>query len=204
MTITARQTEILHFIANFQAREGFPPSVREICKALGLASPGSLLKHLRALELQGLLAGTPGRKRAWKLTGRPQHVSVPLIGRIAAGTPILAEENREADLPVDPRLFGSEKVFALWVKGDSMIDAQIRDGDFAIIRPQKDAEEGEIVAVLVEGVESEATLKTLRRTNEAIELHSANDAYPPLIFNGSDQAKVEILGKLVGIIRPKP
>ncbi len=204
MAITTRQTEILHFIANFQAREGFPPSVREICKALGLVSPGSLLKHLRALELQGLLSGTPGRKRAWKLTGRPPQVSVPLIGRIAAGTPILAEENRETDLPVDPKLFGSEKVFALWVKGDSMIDAQIRDGDFAIIRPQNEAEEGEIVAVLVEGVEPEATLKALRRTNEGLELHSANDAYPPLIFKGSDQAKVRILGKLVGIIRPRP
>lgn len=204
MGITTRQKEILRFIENFQAREGFPPSVREICKALGLVSAGSLIKHLRALELQGRLTGTPGKKRAWKLIGRPSHVSLPLVGRIAAGTPILAEENRENDLPVDPRLFGSEKVFALWVKGDSMIDAQIRDGDFAIIRPQNDAENGEIVAVLVEGVEAEATLKVLRRKNEGLELHSANDAYRPLVFNGADRAKVRILGKLAGIIRPRP
>ena len=204
MGITTRQKEILRFIENFQAREGFPPSVREICKAMGLSSAGSLIKHLRALELQGRLTSTPGKKRAWKLIGRPSHVSLPLVGRIAAGTPILAEENRENDLPVDPRLFGSEKVFALWVKGDSMIDAQIRDGDFAIIRPQHDAENGEIVAVLVEGVESEATLKILRRNNGGLELHPANDAYQPLVFNGADRAKVRILGKLVGIIRPRP
>ncbi len=204
MGTTTRQNEILRFIENFQAREGFPPSVREICKALGLSSAGSLIKHLRALDLQGRLTRTPGKKRAWKLIGSPSRVSLPLVGRIAAGTPILAEENRENDLPVDPKLFGSEKVFALWVKGDSMIDAQIRDGDFAVIRPQNDAENGEIVAVLVEGMEAEATLKILRRNNEVLELLSANDAYQPLVFNGADQAKVRILGKLAGIIRPRP
>ncbi len=85
-----------------------------------------------------------------------------------------------------------------------MIDAQIRDGDFAIIRPQNDAENGEIVAVLVEGVESEATLKILRRNNGGLALHPANDAYQPLVFNGAERAKVRILGKLVGIIRPRP
>lgn len=204
MGITTRQEEILRFIENFQAREGFPPSIREMCKALGLVSAGSLIKHLRALESQGRLTGTPGKKRAWKLTDRHPHVSVPLIGQIAAGTPILALENRENDLPVDPKLFGSEKAFALKVRGDSMIDAQIRDGDFAIIRPQHDAENGEIVAVLVEGMEAEATLKILHRTNHYLELHSANDAYRPLVFKGSDRGKVRVLGKLVGIIRPRP
>jgi len=179
MGITTRQKEILRFIENFQAREGFPPSVREICKAMGLSSAGSLIKHLRALELQGRLTGTPGKKRAWKLIGRPSHVSLPLVGRIAAGTPILAEENRENDLPVDPRFFGSEKVFALWVKGDSMIDAQIRDGDLAIIRPQHVAENGEIVVVLLDGIEPEATLKIFRQQNGDIELHPAN---PSCIF----------------------
>ena len=204
MGLTARQKEILRFIENFQAREGFPPSIREMCKALGLVSAGSLIKHLRALESQGRLTGSPGKKRAWKLTYRSSHVAVPLIGQIAAGTPILAQENREDDLPVDPKLFGSEKAFALRVRGDSMIDAQIRDGDFAIIRPQNDAENGEIVAVLVEGMEAEATLKILRRGDDYLELHSANEGYRPLAFVGSNRAKVRILGKLAGIIRPRP
>jgi repressor LexA len=204
MGITDRQKEVLDFIGAFQAREGFPPSIREICRALGLTSPGSLSKHLRALEAEGFLNSIPGKKRAWKLTHQRLPFSVPLVGQIAAGTPILAEENREDDLPVDPRLFGSEDAFALRVKGDSMIEAQIRDGDLAVIRPQEDAGNGEIVAVLVEGLEAEATLKILRRSKKKLELQAANPAYGPLIFKGGDMAKVKILGKLIGIIRPAP
>jgi len=202
MGITDRQKEILDFIGAFQAREGFPPSIREICRALGLASPGSLIRHLRVLETKGLLSSIPGKKRAWKLTHQRSPFSVPLIGQIAAGTPILAEENREDDLPVDPKLFGSDEAFALRVRGDSMIGAQIRDGDLAVIRPQEDAGNGEIVAVIVEGLEPEATLKVLRRGKQNLELHAANPAYVPLVFKGRDMAKVKILGKLVGIIRP--
>jgi repressor LexA len=204
MEITSRQKEILHFIGTFQDREGFPPSLREICQGLGLASAGSLLKHIRVLEREGYLSGIPGKKRAWKLTRRLSTVRLPLIGQIAAGTPILAEENREDDLPIDPKLFGSEEAFALRVRGDSMIGAQIRDGDLAVIRPQKEAQNGEVVAVQVEGMEPEATLKVLQRRRGSIELHAANPAYEPFIFTGSNQEKVKILGKLIGIIRPKP
>lgn len=204
MTITTRQREILEYIGTFQARQGFSPSVREICKALGLASPGSLLKHLRALEAASLLERTPGKKRAWKLTSRHSSPSIPLIGQIAAGTPILAQENREEELPIDPVIFGSGEAFALRVRGDSMKDAQIRDGDLAIIRPQQEAENGEIVAVVVEGLEPEATLKILRRTKEEVELHAANEEYEPLVFRGEDRSKVRILGKLIGVIRTKP
>jgi repressor LexA len=204
MSITERQQQILEYMKSYQIREGFPPTVREICKALGLVSPGSLIKHLQALEREGRLAKVLGKKRAWKLIDRSSPFFIPLIGRIAAGTPILAEQNREDYLPVDPHLFGSHEAFALRVKGDSMIDAQIREGDLAIIRPQSDAESGEIVAAQVEGVEPEATLKILRRRNGDIELQPANPAYKTQLFRGEARAKVKILGKLIGVIRPKP
>ncbi|MCX5862677.1 MAG: transcriptional repressor LexA [Desulfomonile sp.] len=204
MVITNRQKEIIDFIREFQHRQGFPPSLREICKALGLTSPGSMIKHMRSLESEGFIRRIPGKKRAWSLIGLSSRICIPLIGRIAAGTPILAEENREDDLPVDPGLFGSKEAFALRVSGDSMVDAQIRDGDLAIIRPQDDAENGWIVAVLVQGLETEATLKIFRRKNEEIELHAANPAYEPVVFKKEEQSRVKILGKLIGIIRPKP
>jgi repressor LexA len=204
MGITERQKEILDFMGAYQDREGFPPALREICKALGLASAGSLIKHIRILEKEGYLTKLPGKKRAWKLTNRPGGASVPLIGQIAAGTPILAEENKEDDLPVDPKLFGAAEAFALRVKGDSMIEAQIRDGDLAIIRPQDAAENGEIVAIMVDGLEPEATLKIIRHGSGYLELHAANPAYGPLVFTGEDLERVKILGKLIGVIRSKP
>ncbi len=211
MKITERQKEILAYLGKFQAREGFPPSIREICTALDLKSPGSLHRHLRALETEGCLEKNPGKKRAWKLTeigwqlvGRPSAPAIPVIGRIAAGTPILAEENREDELPIDPTIFGSDAAFALKVQGDSMKDAQIRDGDLAIIRPQEEADSGQIVAVRVQGIETEATLKVLRLSKGSVELHPANEEYEPLIFSGEERSKVEILGKLIGVIRTRP
>lgn len=204
MSITARQRQILEYMKSYQTREGFPPTIREICKALGLVSPGSLIKHLQALEREGRLTKVSGKKRAWKLTDRSSPFSIPLIGRIAAGTPILSEQNKEDDLPVDPHLFGSHEAFALRVKGDSMIEAQIREGDLAIIRPQHEAESGEIVAVQVEGLEPEATLKIFRRRNGDIELHPANPVHKTQRFQGEERARVMILGKLIGVIRPKP
>jgi repressor LexA len=210
MSITERRQQILEWLAKFQARKGFPPSVREIGEALGLASAGSLHKHLQALEKGGYLERSPGKKRTWSVTnkawdliGRPTPPSIPLVGQIAAGAPILAVQNREEELPVDPALFGSDEVFALRVKGDSMIDAHIQDGDLAIIRPQEDAEDGQIVAVQVEDLEPEATLKVLRRSNGGIELHPANSRYAPLIFKDAQRSKVTILGRLVGVIRPR-
>ena len=199
--MTERQQTILEFIREFQAREGFGPSVREICQALGLASPGSLIKHLRALEEQGLISRTPGKKRTWKLTGRRAAPSIPILGRIAAGAPILAVENREGDLPVDPALFGCRQAFALRVKGDSMIEAHIRDGDLAVIRPQDQADNGRIVGVIIEDMESEATLKVLHQKEDRIELHPANPKYKPQVFKAGDQARIKILGCLVGLIR---
>lgn len=228
MGITARQKQALRCIGEFQLREGFPPSVREMCAAMGISSPGSMHKHTKALEQRGYLRKLVGKKRAWSLTdkawdllGKPPSGAqfletqaekdsrasphtTPLIGRIAAGTPILAEENREDELPVDPALFGSSDAFAIRVQGDSMKDAQIQDGDLAIIRPQKYAENGQITAVLVEGTESEATLKIWRRHGDTIELHPANDAYEPLVFRGPERGAVGIQGVLIGVIRLRP
>jgi repressor LexA len=204
MSITPRQKQLLDFIERCQRQEGFPPSVRDMCAALGLASHGSLLRHLRILESEGYLTRLPGKKRTWRLTNQTRDISIPLIGRIAAGEPILAEQTIEDNLLFDPRFFGSEDAFALLVRGDSMTGEQIRDGDLAIIRQQPDAADGEIVAVLVEGLESEATLKILRRNNGTIELYSANPAYEPLVFKGKDRARVRVLGKLIGVVRRKP
>lgn len=211
MKMTDRKRQILKAIADFQTAHGYSPSVREICRAVGLASAGSLQKHLDALEQHRFLNRNVGKKRTWKLTekawdliGKPQGNRIPLVGRIAAGTPILAEQNLEEDLPVDPRLFGCEDAFAIRVQGDSMVDAHISHGDIAIVRPQSEAANGDIVSVLIDGAESEATLKILHRKNGRIELHAANSAYEPLVFEGTDVSRVHIQGKLIGVIRLKP
>ncbi len=204
MSISSQQKKVLTFIRSFQEKNGYPPSLREICEALNLSSPGSLIKHVRRLESEGLLARTPGKKRAWRVTADGPRSSIPLIGRIAAGTPILADANKEDDLPVDPMLFGVADAFALRVYGDSMVDAHIREGDIAIIRPQADADDGEIVAVVIEGIQIEATLKVLRRRRSSLELVAANPLYEPLVFHGPERARVHIVGKLIGLIRRSP
>ncbi|MDQ1238433.1 MAG: repressor LexA [Thermodesulfobacteriota bacterium] len=204
MSLSGRRKEIVQSITSFQDKNGFPPSLREICAALNLRSPGSLLKHMRRLEEDGILKKVPGKKRAWSLLQERHAISVPLIGRIAAGTPILAEENREEDLPVDPRLFGAPEAFALRVRGDSMIGAQIREGDLAIIRPQDYADDGAIVAVIIRRISTEATLKILKRREGHIELMSANPAYEPMIFTETEASELNILGKLIGVIRRRP
>ncbi len=201
MKITARQQKLLAFIRFFQAKNGYPPSLREMCAALGLSSPGSLIKHIRRLQSEGFLKQAHCKKRAWSVVREDTRASIPLLGRIAAGAPILAEANREDDLPVDPMLFGVADAFALKVRGDSMIDVHIREGDIAIIKPQADADDGAIVAVVIEGIETTATLKILRKKKGALELVSANPVYEPLVFRGPDQSRVKIVGKLVGIIR---
>ena len=125
MGITTRQKQIVDFIERCQRQDGFPPSLRDMCAALGLASPGSLLRHLQVLESEGYLTRFPGKKRTWRLTNRTSGISIPLIGRIAAGQPILAEHSVEDNLPFDPQFFGSKEAFALLVKGDSMTGEQI-------------------------------------------------------------------------------
>lgn len=208
MAVTERRKQVLEAIAVLQTNYGFPPSLEEICANMGLASKGSLSKHVRALEEEGMLEGTPGKRRSWKITQRGWKLIdmsptpyIPIIGQIAAGTPILAQQNREGELAVDPSLFGSDEAFALRVRGDSMVDAKISDGDLAIIRPQEDAENGQIVAVVVDGMESDATLKIFRRRKGSIELQPANKNYEPIVFKGRARSRVKIQGALIGVIR---
>jgi repressor LexA len=126
---------------------------------------------------------------------------IPLIGTIAAGLPVEAIENLQGELAVSPALFGAKRCFGLRVKGDSMIDAHILDGDLAIIRPQKRVESGEIAAVIVQDLLPEATLKIVRRTRSTLTLEPANPAYSPLVFKGPQRRQVVILGRYVGLLR---
>lgn len=201
MKLSERQRAILAYIQRYLEQEGMPPTMREIGRAVGLSSTASLAYQLRVLEEKGALRRIPGKKRTWQVTSARPARSIPLLGRIAAGTPILAQENREDELLIDPQVFGCEDCFALRVQGDSMIEVHILPGDVAIIRPQEEAEDGQIVAVVVDGVEPEATLKVLRRRNETLELRAANSRYPSLIFHGEGRARLRILGRLAGVIR---
>jgi repressor LexA len=206
--LTDRQRQTLEFIAETVADRGYPPSVRETCEALGLASSSTVHSHLQALQRKGYIRIDPTKPRAIEVlydseTGlaserRPAR-SVPLLGRVAAGAPILAEQNVEEIYPMPSDLVGDGTVFMLEVNGDSMIDAGILDGDFVIIRQQPTAHSGEIVAAMIpsEHGDAEATVKTLRHRGSAIVLEPANERLEP--FEAPDGT--EILGKVVAVLR---
>jgi repressor LexA len=207
--LTERQRQTLEFIAETVAERGYPPSVREACKALGLASSSTVHAHLQALQRKGYLRIDPTKPRAIEIlydaeTGLAQERrparSVPLLGRIAAGAPILAEENVEDLMPLPADWVGDGNIFMLEVAGDSMIDAGIFDGDYVIIRQQPTAHSGEIVAAMMPseyGDEMEATVKTLRHKGSAIILEPANPALQPF----EAPPGTEVLGKVVGVFR---
>jgi repressor LexA len=205
--LTTRQQEIWQFLAEYVDAHGYPPTVREIGDAVGLASPSTVHAHLANLERAGLLRRDPTKPRAIELVGRqraesPQRVgttpTLPLVGRIAAGGPLLAEEAVEDEIAV-PEPLGRDADFLLRVKGDSMVDAGILDGDIVVVRTQRDAREGEIVVALVGDDESadEATVKTFHRERDGrIRLQPENSALEPLF-----PEHVEILGKVTGVFR---
>ncbi|MBI4729916.1 MAG: transcriptional repressor LexA [Acidobacteria bacterium] len=198
--LTARQRAILEFIERTRDERGYPPSVREIGEAVGLRSPSSVHSQLATLQARGHLRKDPTRPRAIRLTPespeepRRPFRNVPLLGRIAAGQPILAQEDLEDVLPIAEDLVGSGTLFALRVKGDSMIGAGIFDGDLVVIREQPAAENGDIVAALVEG--EEATVKRLHRRGTRVLLEPANPAYEPI-----ESPDVRVLGKVVSVLR---
>ncbi|MDQ3952928.1 MAG: transcriptional repressor LexA [Actinomycetota bacterium] len=207
--LTDRQRQTLEFIAETVAERSYPPSVREICEALGLASSSTVHSHMQALQRKGYLRIDPTKPRAIELlydpeTGlaaerRPAR-SVPLLGRIAAGTPILAEEHVEEIYPMPAELVGDGNVFMLEVHGDSMIDAGILDGDFVIVRQQPTAHSGEVVAAMMPsefGDEAEATVKTIRHRGSAVWFEPANPALQPF----EAPQGTEILGKVVAVFR---
>jgi repressor LexA len=206
--LTERQRQTLEFIAETVADRGYPPSVRETCEALGLASSSTVHSHLQALQRKGYIKIDPTKPRAIEVlydseTGLPSERrparSVPLLGRIAAGAPILAEENVDEIYPMPSDLVGDGTVFMLEVKGDSMIDAGILDGDLVIIRQQPTAHSGEIVAAMIPSDfgDAEATVKTMRHRGSAIVLEPANERLEPF----EAPPGTEILGKVVAVLR---
>ena len=199
--LTERQRRILDFITQTRDERGYPPSVREIGDAVGLHSPSSVHAQLATLAQKGYLTKDPTKPRAIRVHGAEHAapstanlVEVPLVGRIAAGGPILAEQNIEDTMALPRDLVGSGTLFALTVRGDSMTGAGILDGDTVIIRQQAEASDGEIVAALVG--DDEATVKRLSRKGGKVRLLAENDAYDPI-----EPDQVSVLGKVVAVLR---
>lgn len=199
--LTPRQKSVLDFIISFQQQHHMAPTVREIAEHLGLSAPAGIHRILNILKDRGYILSEPGRKRSWRFSKELPGKGIPMLGAIAAGTPLEAVENIEEELPVSPAIFGTDTCFGLHVKGDSMIEAHILDGDLAIIQPQTQVENGEIAAVLVQDLLPEATLKIVRCTRATLILEAANPVYPPMAFKGPQRQKVSILGRFVGIVR---
>jgi repressor LexA len=202
--LTTRQQEIWQFLAEYVDEHGYPPTVREIGDAVGLASPSTVHAHLANLERAGLLRRDPTKPRAIELVGRRRAGTaadtpvLPLLGRIAAGGPLLAEESVEDEIAV-PEPLGRNADFLLRVKGDSMIEAGILDGDVVVVRRQDEARDGEIVVALVGEDETadEATVKTFHRDpGGRVRLQPENSALEPLF-----PEHVQILGKVTGVFR---
>jgi repressor LexA len=205
--LTARQQEIWQFLVDYVDRQGYPPTVREIGEAVGLASPSTVHAHLANLERAGLLRRDPTKPRALELVGHrrteaapepePEFRKLPLLGQIAAGAPLLAEQNVEDEIAV-PEPLGRRADFLLRVKGDSMIEAGILDGDTVVVQRAQDARNGEIVVALVGDDEyaDEATVKTFYRDGNRVRLQPENAALEPIYADF-----VQILGKVTGVFR---
>jgi len=205
--LTGRQREIWSFVVDYVDRHGYPPTVREIGEAVGLASPSTVHAHLANLERAGLLRRDPTKPRALELVGRSKPDSraaetaeaelpkLPLLGQIAAGGPLLADQNVEDEIAVPARLQGD---FLLRVRGDSMIEAGILEGDIVVVRRAQDARDGEIVVALAGDDETadEATVKTFYRESGRIRLQPENSALEPIYAR-----HVQVLGKVVGVFR---
>lgn len=198
--ISPRQKAILDYIKDKIRRDGYPPSVREIGEAVGLKSSSTVHAHLLQLEEKGLLRRDPTKPRAiipLDMVDNQENISetlaLPVVGDIAAGTPILAEQNIENYLPIPVDFIGTGNHFMLKVKGNSMIEAGIMDGDFLIVRQQSDAGNGEIVVAIIE---DEATVKRFYRRDGYVELKPENSAMQPIIIDN-----VQIAGKVSGLLR---
>ncbi|MDQ3760315.1 MAG: transcriptional repressor LexA [Actinomycetota bacterium] len=207
--LTPRQRRVLEVIREWVERFGYPPSVREIGEAVGLTSTSSVAHQLRALERKGYLRRDPNRPRAVGVRPadsapdasetpsgeptRPSPIFVPVVGRIAAGGPVLAEQVIEDVFPLPREIVGEGSLFLLRVAGDSMVEAAITDGDWVVVRQQPSAENGDIVAAMIDG---EATVKTFKRRDGRVWLLPHNPAYEPI---SGDEATV--LGRVVALLR---
>lgn len=197
--LSSRQKEIFRYIKDTLRAKGYPPSVREIGEAVGLSSSSTVHSHLAKLEELGLIRRDPTKPRAidvleetpWR---QKAMTPVPLVGRVTAGQPILAVENIEETYPLPTELVGDANVFMLAVRGDSMVNAGILDGDFVLVRDQETARNGEIVVALVD--DEEATVKRFFRESDHIRLQPENDYMDPILSRN-----VSILGKVIGVFR---
>jgi repressor LexA len=194
--LTPRQEQVLEFIRESVRVDGYPPTVREICTALGLSSPSTVHAHLANLERLGLIKRDPAKPRALDLVRafRPPR-PLPLVGRVAAGVPILAEENIEELVDVPAFLRRDDDDFVLRVHGASMTGAGIFDGDFIVVHADRQAETGDIVVALVG---DEATTKRFYREGQNVRLQPENELYEPIIVAADE---VQLVGKVVGVLR---
>lgn len=196
--LTARQRQTYDFIRTFMAKNSYAPTLQEIASALGISGNLGVLRHLDALERQGMIRRTPRNSRAIVLLdARGEGRTLPLIGVIRAGVPQLAQQERAGEVVVDPALIRSRDSFVLKVQGDSMIEAQICPGDLVVVRPQNTAENGEIVVAMIDG---EATLKRFYREGGRIRLQPENSTMAPIIIDAEGEAVV-IVGKVTGLLR---
>jgi repressor LexA len=201
LSLTKRQQEIFEYIKRYSAKYGYPPTVRDIGKAVGLASSSTVHAHLANLEKVGLLRRDPSKPRALELLDRAvggvrdivRPGGLPLVGQVAAGQPVLAEENIEDYIEVPQAAGGDAGEYLLRVRGDSMKDAGILEGDFVVVRPQDGAQDGEIVVALVG---EEATVKRFFREADHVRLQPENEAMEPI-----RSKEVRVLGRVVGLLR---
>ena len=201
-SLTSRQKLIYDFLARTVREKGYAPSIQEICSRFRIASTNGVFRHLKALEKKGYIRRVG--KRALEIIsaqGRPvlpDVREVAVLGRVPAGKPLLAEENIEGFLSVAREIATGKEVFGLKVKGDSMIDDGILDGDYVVIRRQETAENGDIICALID---SEATLKRFYRRGNTMTLRPANKNYSPIVLSQEESGRFRILGKVVGLTR---
>ncbi len=201
--LTNRQQEILTFINSFIHRHGHPPTLKEIKEYFGFASDNSVRTHIKLIQKKGFINRVQNKARGLLPVETIKILninskSIPLIGQIAAGKPILALENLGNYISVDRELFKDENIFALRTRGDSMVGAGIHDGDIVIVHPQETAENSEIVVALIG---DEATLKFYHKDGNTIILKAANPAYQDIVLNLSQASEIRVVGKVIGLIR---
>ncbi len=193
----SKEEELLAFIKNHQEEFGYPPTVREMCRAIKVSSTSTISYYLNKLETSGLIKKSPNKNRALEIVGETfnfsDYVKIPIVGKITAGEPILAVENTEEYFIASPSLFRGDGLFILTVRGESMINAGIFNGDKIVVRQQSTAQNGEIVAALIDGL---ATVKRFYKEENRYRLQPENDTMEPIYTD-----HVEILGKVVGLIR---
>lgn len=200
--ISKKQSEILEYMKNEILNRGFPPSVREICEAVNLKSTSSVHSHLETLEKNGYIRRDPTKPRAIEIVDdnfnlvRRETVNVPIIGKVAAGEPLLAVQNVEGYFPIPSEYMPNKQTFMMVVQGDSMINAGIFSGDYVVVEKQENAENGDKVVALVE---DSATIKTFYKEKDHIRLQPENDFMDPIVISPDQQ--FQVLGKVIGVFR---